>query len=118
MDPAKLSLGLKYETSDWDLRVDIIHRQEKTSSDLDSVFIPKSTTQYQFVVPAATTLDLSGQWRVRKDLRLNFAINNLTDRKYWNWSDVQGLSANATPLVVDAYTQPGRHINLSLVADF
>ena len=118
MDPAKLSLGLKYETSDWDLRVDIIHRQEKTTSDLDIVFIPKSTTQYQFVVPAATTLDLSGQWRVRKDLRLNFAINNLTDRKYWNWSDVQGLSANATPLVVDAYTQPGRHINLSLVADF
>ncbi len=70
----------------------------------------------QFTVPAATTLDLSGQWRLSKKLRLNAGIANLTDRKYWNWSDVRGLSA--TSRVADAYTQPGRHLNVSLVADF
>ncbi len=118
IEPAKLSVGLKYETSSWDMRLDLIHREEKSSADLDSVFIPKSSTQFQYITPAATTLDLSGQWRLRKNVRLNFAINNLTDRKYWNWADVQGLSSNASPLVVDAYTQPGRHVNLSLVADF
>jgi chromosome condensin MukBEF MukE localization factor len=34
---------------------------------------------------------------------------------------VQGLAANpAAPLlpVLDAYTQPGRHVNISLVMDF
>jgi hemoglobin/transferrin/lactoferrin receptor protein len=90
-------------------------------SELDTAYIPKSTTQLQFLTPAATTLDVHGQWRVRKDLRLNFGVSNLTDQKYWNWSDVQGVAANPTaPLlpVVDAYTQPGRHVNLSLVADF
>ena len=51
-------------------------------------------------------------------MRLNLAVINLTDRSYWAWSDVQGVASNATPLLVDAYTQPGRHVNLSLVMDF
>lgn len=121
LEPAKLLVGLKYATSHWDIGLDVTHHDEKRVSDLDSAYIPKSTTQFQFITPAATTLDLHGQWRVRKDVRFNWGITNLTDEKHWKWSDVQGLAANPTaPLisVVDAYTQPGRHINLSLVVDF
>ena len=118
IDPAKLTAGLKYDTAGWSLGIDVVHRAEKDASQLETPFIPKSTTQLQFTTPAATTLDLSGQWRMRKGVRLNWAINNLTDRKYWNWSDVQGLASNATPVVVDAYTQAGRHLKLTLVADF
>lgn len=121
IEPAKLLLGLKYETAAWDLALDISHHAEKKASDLDSLYIPKSTTQRQFLIPAATTLDVHGQWRLQKDVRLNFGITNLTNQKYWNWSDVQGLAANPpAPLlpVVDAYTQPGRHVNVSLVKEF
>lgn len=118
IEPAKLALGLKYATGSWGVRLDAIHRAQKKAKDLDSAYIPRSTSQLQFLAPAATTLDLGGQWRIRKDLRLNLAINNLTDRRYWNWSDVQGLASNANPVVVDAYTQPGRHANLSMVMDF
>ncbi len=121
IEPAKLLMGLKYETAAWDLALDIAHHAEKKASDLESPYIPKSTTQRQFLIPAATTLDLHGQWRLQKDVRLNFGIINLTDQKYWNWSDVQGLASNPTaPLlpVVDAYTQPGRHVNVSLSMDF
>nr|WP_326530376.1 TonB-dependent hemoglobin/transferrin/lactoferrin family receptor [Rhodoferax sp.] len=118
IEPAKLAFGLKYETSNWDVRLDAVFQDEKKLQDLDSAYIPKSLTQLQFLVPASTTLNLSGQWRIRKDIRMNLAINNLTDRKYWNWSDVQGLASNASPVVVDAYTQPGRHASASLVVDF
>ncbi|MDO9165377.1 MAG: TonB-dependent hemoglobin/transferrin/lactoferrin family receptor [Rhodoferax sp.] len=118
IEPAKLAAGLKYETPLWDLRMDVNHHVEKNASELESPYIPRSTSQLQFTTPSATTFDLSGQWRIRKDVRLNFAIINLTDQKYWNWSDVQGLASNASPVVVDAYTQPGRHFNVSLVADF
>jgi len=121
IEPAKLTAGLKYETTGWDVRLDVNHHAEKTVSKLDSVFIPKSTTQLQFTIPAVTTLDFNSQWRLRKDIRLNFGISNLTNQKYWNWSDVQGLASNPTPpllSMVDAYTQPGRHFNLSLVAEF
>jgi len=61
-------------------------------------------------------LDLSGQWRIRKDLRLNAGIYNLTDKKHWRWADVRGLAANAN--FIDAYSQPGRSVRVSLVADF
>ena len=118
VDPARLRLGIKYETAQWDLRLDVVHRQTKKDRELDSAFIPKSSTLQQFIPPAATTLDLIGQWRLRKDLRLGLAITNLSNRKYWNWSDVQGLASNGSPVVVDAYTQPGRHLSVSLVADF
>jgi hemoglobin/transferrin/lactoferrin receptor protein len=70
----------------------------------------------QFTIPSATTLDVALQWRLRKDVRLNFAVRNLTDRKYWLWSDVQGLAASLT--TNDAYTQAGRSGFVSVVVDF
>ena len=121
IDPAKLVAGVEYKTTGWDIGLNVIHRMEKNVGELDGAYIPKSTTQLQFLAPATTTLDLQSQWRLHKNTRLNFGITNLTDQKYWNWSDVQGVASNPTaPLlpVVDAYCQPGRHINLSLVADF
>lgn len=121
IDPAKLVAGVEYKTTGWDIGLNVIHRMEKNVGELDGAYIPKSTTQLQFLAPATTTLDLQSQWRLHKNTRLNFGITNLTDQKYWNWSDVQGVASNPTaPLlpVVDAYSQPGRHINLSLVADF
>lgn len=119
IDPGKLVLGLKYETAQWGWRLDATRNAAKTESDLDSPYLPKPVNPprvKQFTVPAATTLDLSVQWRVRKNLRTNFAITNLSNRKYWLWSDMQGLAANSS--VADAYTQPGRHVNLSVVMDF
>jgi hemoglobin/transferrin/lactoferrin receptor protein len=111
IDPAKLHVGVKYETATWDVRLDASRHSAKKA---DDVSVAANSTQ--FLVPAATTLDLSGQWRISKKLRVNAGIANLTDKKYWNWSDVRGLAA--TSLVADAYTQPGRHFNVSLVADF
>jgi len=122
LEPTKLSVGLAYSSVQWDLRLDVHHQMGKSASDIDSAFIPKSTTQRQFLPAAVTTLDLNAQWRPRKDVRLNLGVINLTNQKYWNWSDVQGLVSNPTALVpyvvVDAYTQPGRYVNVSVVMDF
>ncbi len=111
IDPAKLYVGVKYETPAWDVWLDVSRHAGKKAGD---VYVAANATQ--FLVPAATTLDLGGQWRISKKLRLNAGIANLTDKKAWNWSDVRGLAANSP--VVDAYSQPGRHVNVSLVADF
>lgn len=111
IDPAKLHVGVKYATVAWDVRLDASRHSGKKASD---VYVQAPATQ--FVVPAATTFDVSGQWRINKTLRINAGIANLTDRKAWNWSDVRGLAA--TSRVADAYTQPGRHFNVSLVSDF
>ncbi len=60
--------------------------------------------------------DLSGQWRLRKDVRLTAAVRNLTDRKVFHYSDLRGVASNSN--VLDAFSQPGRHVVLSLVTDF
>ena len=122
IDPATMNLGLGYRLATWDVQLSFNHSEGKQADALDSPFIPSNVTPRpanpQFLPAAVTTLDLHTQWRPRKGVRLNFAVINLTDKKYWNWSDVQGVASNANPLVVDAYTQPGRHINLSAVVDF
>ncbi len=119
IDPAQLVLGLMYETAQWSWRLDATHHWAKTEGDMESPYLARPVTPprvRQFTVPSATTLDLSVQWRIRRDLRANFAIGNLTDRKYWRWSDVQGLAADSP--VIDAFSQPGRHLLLSVVKDF
>jgi len=115
VEPAQLALGLQLDTAPWTLRFDLRRHAAKNASDIDSSAAVKAPAT-QFTIPAATTLDVSLQWRLRKNMRLNLAVRNLTDRKYWLWSDVQGLAANAT--TNDAYTQPGRSGFVSLVVDF
>ena len=111
VDPARLTAGVRYETAGWHVRLDATHSAAKKAGD---VYVAANGTQ--FLTPSFTTLDLSGQWRIRKDLRLNAGIYNLTDKKHWRWADVRGLAANAS--FIDAYTQPGRAVRVSLVADF
>lgn len=115
VDPWQLSAGLDWSTARWDLRLDLRHHAAKKTGDIDSAALVKAPS-VQVTVPSATTADLSAQWRIRPDLRLTAAIVNLTDRKYWLWSDVQGLAASSPAL--DAYSQAGRHARVSLVAQF
>ncbi len=113
VDPQKASAGVRYAAPTWSLRVDWVYHAAKKRSDVDGVEV---TGGLQFLTPSALTVDVGAQWRIRKDLRLNMAIVNLTDKKYWMWSDVRGVTS--TSAIRDAYTQPGRHFNVSLVADF
>jgi hemoglobin/transferrin/lactoferrin receptor protein len=118
MDPAMFTMGLNYEAAIWSLRLDLRYHAAKDASDVDPTSGVKAGSTQFTTVPSATTLDLTGQWRIRKDVRLTAGIVNLTDRKYWLWSDVQGLTTANAATQADAYTQPGRHVNVSLVADF
>ncbi len=118
IDPAMATLGANFAASNWSLRFDLRHHAAKDTSDIDPASGVKAGSTQFTGVPAVTTLDITGQWRIRKDLRMTAGLVNVTDRKYWLWSDVQGLTnANATTQA-DAYTQPGRHLNVSLFFDF
>jgi hemoglobin/transferrin/lactoferrin receptor protein len=118
IDPAMLALGLNYDAATWSLRADLRYHAAKDPSDVDPTSGVKAGSTQFTGVPAAATLDVTGQWRIRKDLRLTAGVVNLTNAKYWLWSDVQGLTTANAVTQADAYTQPGRHVNLSLVMDF
>ncbi len=118
IDPAMATLGLNYEAAAWSLRADMRYHAAKDATDVDPTSGVKAGSTQFTSVPAATTLDITGQWRIRKDLRLTAGIVNATNVKYWLWSDVQGLTTANAITQADAYTQPGRHVNLSMVMDF
>lgn len=59
-----------------------------------------------------TILDATGYWNITQAATLRAGVFNITDQKYWWWSDVRGLSQTST--VLDAYTQPGRNVGVSL----
>ena len=110
-------MGLRYDTPQWGVYANARHYAAKRDKDIDLASIGNNKAgTTQFATPSATTLDLGLQWRARKDVRLNLSVHNVTDRKYWRWADVYGQAANST--TIDAYSQPGRNVRLSLVADF
>lgn len=119
IDPAKLTLGLRLDGLEWNARLYATYLAAKTVGDLETPYLPKPVNPpriEQLTLPEATKVDVHLLWRLRKGLRAHLAVINLTDRKIWHWSDVQGLAASSA--VIDAYTQPGRHLNLSLRAEW
>ena len=110
INPVKVIAAISHTSTDGLYGVDLaaIYSAAKKLSDVTPVT--------QFLSPSSTVLDINGYWRFHKNAKLTLAVTNLTDRKYWNWSDVQGLSATST--VLDAYTQPSRAYSLGLKVEF
>jgi hemoglobin/transferrin/lactoferrin receptor protein len=59
-----------------------------------------------------TLFDLTGYWNVTETVTARIGVFNVFDETYGWWSDVSGLSTTST--VLDAYTQPGRNVSVSL----
>lgn len=74
-----------------------------------------------FRVPGFARFDVSGYWRIHKNVRLNFGIYNLADKRYWSYSNTRSLQPGTSPLdrrQLDLSTQPGRTYAVSLSASF
>jgi hemoglobin/transferrin/lactoferrin receptor protein len=110
VEPARTALGLRYLTGAWDLRADVLHAQAKARDRI------RATTPPAFAPEAYTVLDLSARWQPHPRWTLIANLNNVTDATYWRWSDVRGVSDTST--VKDAFTAPGRHLQLALRHDF
>ena len=112
ISPHQFKLGVGQKAATWNWMLLANHSAAKKKSDLPT------NTAALFYTPSFTVLDWMGQVELRKGLRLNVGIFNLTDQKYWNWSDVRGVTAAAEAAAIDAYSQPGRNARVSLVMDF
>jgi hemoglobin/transferrin/lactoferrin receptor protein len=110
VEPARTALGLRWQEGAWDLRADVLHAQGKARDRI------RATTPPAFAPEGYTVLDLSARWQPSPGWTLIAHLNNVTDATYWRWSDVRGLSDTST--VKDAFTAPGRHLQLTLRHDF
>jgi hemoglobin/transferrin/lactoferrin receptor protein len=106
VDPAKLTLGLSYETESGRQRLELVGTAVAAKTRIDS------STANPFRTPGFATVDAYWRIQVADRLQLDLGIFNLADRRYWLWSGVRGLPASARE--VDLYTQPGRQFGASV----
>jgi hemoglobin/transferrin/lactoferrin receptor protein len=109
IQPLKAVLGVRYDDAMWGARANLVYSEGKDTSQI-------STTTAQFASPSYTVLDLGFYWKPVRNLTVNANLNNVFDTKYWRWSDVSGLASSST--VKDAYTAPGRNVQVSARYDF
>ena len=69
-----------------------------------------------FIPRAATVIDVGAHYQFTPRLTLQARIGNLLDTTYWRWQDARGLAASSQ--VLDAYSAPGRNVQLSVKYDF
>jgi hemoglobin/transferrin/lactoferrin receptor protein len=99
IDPPRLVAGVGYETPLWGGMLHVTHAWEQKRVDRGA--------GVRFVPPDWTTVDLTAWVKPLPSLEIAAGLFNLTDEKYWLWSDVRGLVNLATG--IDRYTQPGRN---------
>jgi hemoglobin/transferrin/lactoferrin receptor protein len=60
--------------------------------------------------------DANAWLHLGEHVRLDLALGNLGNRRYWDWAGLRGIKPDAPDL--DLYTQPGRNAMLRLSADW
>lgn len=108
--PGKLIVGALWEPLDsrWGAELNAVAVQQQPRLDQSAGAL--------FRAPGYAVADAYLWWRPRDGVRLNLALQNLTDRRYWDWSGVRGVAPDAANLAF--YTAPGRNFSLSLALEW
>ena len=86
---AVTSLDYDSPNNTWGSSIALNYYAEKKLSDINLRSAIQTQTPDQVGTPSATVIDLTAYYRPIKDLTLSAGLFNLTDRKYWKWSDVR-----------------------------
>lgn len=121
IDPVKLTGGVAYRAPSGKFGGDlsVVHSDRKSAGRAGvscTGAIAGSSPYNCFTPPSFTVGDLTAWWAVTQNVTVRGGVFNLTDEKYWWWSDARGLADNST--VKDGYSQPGRNYSVSLALKF
>jgi hemoglobin/transferrin/lactoferrin receptor protein len=128
VQPAKLIIGLGYDAPEkvWgsNLTGTLVKGKQAKATNRNSyansgAALTDSTVTY-FNVPGYAVFDLTGYWRVAKNVRINAGINNLLDKRYWDYASVYSLEpSNAKDAQdIQLQTRTGRSFFASVNVDF
>lgn len=109
IEPNHALLGVEWLTSDESISVALHANLVAGKSDIDDAEDPelKLATTAGYV-----TFDVIANFHINQQLTIAGAINNLTDKQYWLWSDVNGVSA--TDPLLATMAAPGINASLQL----
>jgi hemoglobin/transferrin/lactoferrin receptor protein len=123
VNPLTGVLGLGYEQDSYGALLSWTLVKRKDRVDDTNFHTPDGvSTSSQFKTPGYGVLDLSGFYKVTRDVTVNAGLYNLTDKKYWRWDDIRGYdgvgeAGVTSPANLDRLTQPGRNFAINVVWD-
>lgn len=124
VEPVKVVAGLFYQPDDGPFRAELVatHSAGKDLSDTNNscnvAAQPAAGTRP--AVPGTSCFTPGGFWvfdataslRIGEAATIRAGVFNITDKRYFWWSDVRGLTS--TSPIRDAFSQPGRNAGISL----
>lgn len=112
IEPFKFVGGVFYQPDAGAFRAELIatHSTGKKLSDTSNSC--NTATTACFTPPGFWVFDATASLRVLDHVTARVGIFNITDKRYFWWSDVRGLTA--TSIIRNAYSQPGRNVGVSL----
>lgn len=122
--PLKAAVSLRYDTNKWGFNVDVSHSNQKRNEDLG---ILAGSSVYNPHI-AYTLVDIGAYWQPTQNLTITGGINNLFNKKYWDWANIAylipeddikaDLALKIREGKEDFYSSPGRNFNLGLRYQF
>ncbi|MBU1540473.1 MAG: TonB-dependent hemoglobin/transferrin/lactoferrin family receptor [Alphaproteobacteria bacterium] len=115
IDPVKVVFGLGYDqpAGRFGGQAIVTWSQAKDAADTDGLGCFNANPALGCAVGENfALLDLTAYWNLSDRVTARIGVFNVLDEKYSWWSDLRGVAA--TSAVLDAWTQPGRNLGLSL----
>ena len=119
IDPDQFVLGIAYTNPEnrWGIEGVLTASDRKSSSDIDASSLQTGgVTVLPFETPGYTTFDLIGFYNFSENLRLNYGVFNLSDKKYFSWSEE--FVQNPSTTNFDRLTEAGRNYSVSIKYNF
>ena len=111
IEPNHALLGVQWLSGNESVSVALNANLVDAKSDIDDPNAGDTDTQLA-TTKGYATFDLIANYHVNAQLTLAAAVNNLTDRQYWRWSDVNGF-AESDPLLA-TLAAPGINASVQL----
>ena len=119
IDPLKGVFGLSWQPNEtWNAELVMTAVKRKTRIDVSG---SEGEDFMFFATPGFVTLDLLAEYHFNKKAYVNVGIFNLTDKKYWQWSDIfaiggigqEGPPGNIPRDNIDRFSRPGINVSTS-----
>ena len=119
IDPMKGVFGLSWQPNEtWNAELVLTAVKRKTRIDASG---SEGEDFLYFATPGFVTLDLLGEYRFNRHAYINVGIFNITDKTYWQWSDVfaiGGIGQEGPPGSIprdniDRFSRPGINVSTS-----
>lgn len=129
VQPAKAVAGLGFDAAQraWGLHLagtfvrgkQAVSTARQSFTNNPGAQLPDSTVVL-YRVPGFARFDLAGYWRLGQNLRLNAAVLNVADKRYWSYASSRSLQpTNARDRQqIELSSAPGRTVAVSVNADF